>query len=290
MIHYQRPDWIKKRIRLSDSLSSTVNLLKSTNLNTVCENALCPNLCECFSKGVAAFLIMGNICSRNCTFCAIESGQPLPLDKTEPGRLAKAVNNLGLQHVVITSVTRDDLEDGGAAHFAECIINIKKLASGITVEVLTPDFLGSKKSVFTVINAGPEVFNHNLETVPSLYNEVRPMANYEVSLEILQHVKSLSPETMTKSGMMLGLGETFSEVQNVLKDLKSISCDMITIGQYLQPTKKHIGVKEYIAPEIFEEYKALAYVIGFTHVESAPFVRSSFNAYESYTNSTLKNI
>lgn len=285
-----RPDWLKKRIKLTGGINDTETLLKLAELNTVCQSAICPNMCECFSRGVATFLIMGNICTRNCSFCAVENGQPLPPDNTEPDRLAETVKKLGLQHVVITSVTRDDLKDGGAAHFANCIKSIKNLVSDITVEVLTPDFLGSKESVFTVINAGPEVFNHNLETVPSLYAEVRPMASYKISLEILQHAKSLSPATMTKSGIMLGLGESFIEVRNVLEDLKDISCDMITIGQYLQPTEHHIGIKEYITPETFEEYKTLAYEIGFSHVESAPFVRSSFNAYESYAHSTLNNI
>ena len=284
----RKPDWLKKRIKLTSSIHDTETLLKLAGLSTVCQSAVCPNMCECFSKGVATFLIMGNVCTRNCRFCAIESGQPLPLDDTEPDRLAEAALKLDLQHVVITSVTRDDLEDGGAAHFADCIKSIKNLAPDITVEVLTPDFLGSKESILTVINADPEVFNHNLETVPSLYREVRPMANYKISLEILRHAKSLSPTTMTKSGIMLGLGESFIEVRNVLEDLKDISCDMITIGQYLQPTEQHIGVKEYVAPETFEDFKKLAYEIGFVHVESSPFVRSSFNAYESYANSTQK--
>nr|WP_240951388.1 lipoyl synthase [Caldanaerobacter subterraneus] len=251
--------------------------LKNMALNTVCQSANCPNMGECFARRTATFMIMGNICTRNCRFCAVEKGHPQPLDEEEPGRVAEAARRLGLKHVVVTSVTRDDLPDGGASHFAKTIYELKKLP-GVTVEVLVPDFMGNEEAIRTVVEAKPDVINHNVETVPRLYSRVRPKADYIRSLNLLKKVKELDPLILTKSGIMVGLGETEEEVIEVMKDLRDIDCDMMTIGQYLRPSHKHIEVAEYVTPEQFKRYEEIGYKLGFKHVASGPLVRSSYHA------------
>ncbi|MGB9809038.1 MAG: lipoyl synthase, partial [Caldanaerobacter sp.] len=246
----RKPEWLKVRI-LSEDLNRMEAFLKNMGLNTVCQSANCPNMGECFARRTATFMIMGNICTRNCRFCAVEKGHPQPLDEEEPGRVAEAARRLGLKHVVVTSVTRDDLPDGGASHFAKTIYELKKLP-GVTVEVLVPDFMGNEEAIRTVVEAKPDVINHNVETVPRLYSRVRPKADYIRSLNLLKKVKELDPLILTKSGIMVGLGETEEEVIEVMKDLRDIDCDMMTIGQYLRPSHKHIEVAEYVTPEQFK--------------------------------------
>lgn len=274
----RKPKWLRTKISCK-GLNKMKNFVGDMSLNTVCQSAMCPNIGECFSKKTATFMIMGDICTRRCRFCAVKEGRPQALDEDEPKRVAEACKKLGLRHAVITSVTRDDLEDGGASHFAKTIREIKKIPD-ITVEVLIPDFKGSEKSVKTVVDAKPEVINHNLETVPRLYEQVRPIARYDRSLRVLEMVKELDPNILTKSGIMVGLGETEDEVVDLMKDLLEIGCDMLTIGQYLRPSKKHIEIKEYVTPEQFDRYKEIGESLGFKHIASAPFVRSSYNAAE----------
>lgn len=273
-----RPDWLKKRIIINDKQKCISELIEGLHLNTVCQSAVCPNIAECFAKGTATFMILGNICTRNCRFCAIESGTPLPIDEDEPYRLATAAKEMGLKHVVITSVTRDDLHDGGASHFAKTIYELHKSLPNATIEVLTPDFGGDECALSTVLNQKPDIFNHNVETVPRLYPEVRPMADYKRSLSVLEKVKKIDPQIYTKSGIMIGLSETMSEILQVLKDLRSVGCDIVTIGQYLSPTSSHIKIYEYIKPEVFKDIEQSAKELGFSYVASGPFVRSSFNA------------
>ncbi|MGB9780026.1 lipoyl synthase [Caldanaerobacter sp.] len=272
----RKPEWLKVRI-LSEDLNRMEAFLKNMGLNTVCQSANCPNMGECFARRTATFMIMGNICTRNCRFCAVEKGHPQPLDEEEPGRVAEAARRLGLKHVVVTSVTRDDLPDGGASHFAKTIYELKKLP-GVTVEVLVPDFMGNEEAIRTVVEAKPDVINHNVETVPRLYSRVRPKADYIRSLNLLKKVKELDPLILTKSGIMVGLGETEEEVIEVMKDLRDIDCDMMTIGQYLRPSHKHIEVAEYVTPEQFKRYEEIGYKLGFKHVASGPLVRSSYHA------------
>ncbi|NNG66034.1 lipoyl synthase [Caldanaerobacter subterraneus] len=272
----RKPEWLKVRI-LSEDLNRMEAFLKNMALNTVCQSANCPNMGECFARRTATFMIMGNICTRNCRFCAVEKGHPQPLDEEEPGRVAEAARRLGLKHVVVTSVTRDDLPDGGASHFAKTIYELKKLP-GVTVEVLVPDFMGNEEAIRTVVEAKPDVINHNVETVPRLYSRVRPKADYIRSLNLLKKVKELDPLILTKSGIMVGLGETEEEVIEVMKDLRDIDCDMMTIGQYLRPSHKHIEVAEYVTPEQFKRYEEIGYKLGFKHVASGPLVRSSYHA------------
>ncbi|MFQ5868748.1 MAG: lipoyl synthase, partial [Candidatus Zixiibacteriota bacterium] len=271
----QKPNWLKTKLPSGGKLESVRGLLADNCLHTVCQSAACPNLGDCFSQGTATFLVMGNVCTRNCRFCNIENGRPQPLDSNEPETVAEAVKTLGLKHTVITSVTRDDLPDGGATHFAETVRAIGELCPETTVEVLIPDFLGKTDSLHAVLESKPDVLNHNVETVARLYPTVRPEADYHRSLHLLRNVKGCSPETVAKSGFMVGLGESEEEVLEVLKDLREVGCEIVTIGQYLQPSKEHLSVREYIHPDRFEDYKREALQMGFSYVASAPLVRSS---------------
>lgn len=283
MIKMAKPVWLRKRISIDNINAIKVeHILKGEALHTVCESALCPNISECFSQGTATFLILGDICTRNCGFCAIKKGKPNPIDPEEPKKIAKAVELLGLKYVVITSVTRDDLPKGGAEQFKETILEIRKINKGIKVEVLIPDFKGDKNALVEVLSASPDVLNHNVETVPSLYPTVRPMADFKRSLNILYWTKEYNSSIITKSGIMVGLGETERELYNAFKMLVDAGCDILTIGQYLQPTKEHIPVKEYVSPERFKEIEELAYRAGFKYVVSGPFVRSSYFAHKGY--------
>lgn len=277
-----RPDWLKKRIKISKQQTNVFELLSGLHLNTVCQSAVCPNIAECFAKGTATFMILGNICTRNCRFCAITSGEPLPLDEDEPKRIAEAVKELKLKHVVITSVTRDDLPDGGAEHFAKTIDEIRKEIPDATIEVLTPDFKGDEFALNKVVSSKPNIFNHNVETVPRLYSEVRPKADYQRSLFVLRKVKEFDPGLCTKSGIMIGLGEKREEISAVMRDLFNVGCSILTVGQYLSPSSAHLKVKEYIHPRIFKDIELEAKEIGFKYVASAPFVRSSYNAALAY--------
>lgn len=272
------PPWLVKKASHSDDLHRIKVLLRKKGLHTVCESASCPNIWECFSKPTATFMIMGDICTRECGFCGVKKGVPGPLDKDEPQRIAEAVEILKLKHAVITSVTRDDLDDGGAGHFAATVNAIKRRIPLVTVEVLTPDFNGSGDPLKKVVDSGPDIFNHNLETISRLYPVVRPKADYQRSLELLKNVKGINRDILTKSGIMLGLGEAYGEVINLMEDLRRADCDIVTIGQYLMPSKKSLPVKEYVSPEIFEKLKEEIQGMGFLHVFAGPFVRSSFNA------------
>jgi len=276
----RKPAWLNKKINLKD-LNQTKELLADLNLNTVCEEALCPNIGECFSNGQATFMILGDICTRNCRFCGVSKGEPKKIDLDEPSRVAQAVKRLNLKHVVITSVTRDDLELQGADIFNKVVKEIKENTQAESIEVLIPDFQGKKKLFDLVIEAKPDVINHNVETVPALYNQVRPLANYRVSLEVLRYTKEKDPSIFTKSGLMLGLGEADNEVLKVLDDLREVDCDFLTLGQYLNPSKNHYPVVDFITPEKFEEYKEEALKRGFKFVASAPYVRSSYKAREA---------
>ncbi len=275
----QLPSWIKKRYSYNKTISSTTKTLEDLGVNTVCQNAHCPNIVECFSKKTATFMILGRVCTRNCAFCAVSKGAGEAVDVKEPHRLVAAANTLGLKHIVITSVTRDDLPDGGAVQFASCIREIRRqMHNTTTVEVLTPDFKGKIASIDMVTKSFPNIFNHNLETVSRLYPLVRPQADYLRSLSLLERVKMKGENIYTKSGIMVGLGESYTEVIRVMKDLINSGCDMLTIGQYLSPTSNHLPVKQYIEPAIFEEYRIAGHDLGFIHVASAPLVRSSYNA------------
>ncbi|HHW01729.1 MAG TPA: lipoyl synthase [Thermoanaerobacterales bacterium] len=275
----QKPEWLKVKVS-QEELKMMQHFLKDMSLNTVCQSADCPNIGECFARKTATFMILGNVCTRGCRFCAVDKGCPQPPDKDEPKRVAEAAWRLGLKHVVVTCVTRDDLPDGGAYHFARTIEELKKIP-GITIEVLVSDFGGNDQSIKTVVKAHPHVINHNVETVPRLYSMVRPQADYRRSLNLLKRVKELDDSIYTKSGIMVGLGETEQEVVDVMKDLRNIKCDMMTIGQYLRPSSKHIEVAEYVTPEQFDKYKKIGYDIGFKYVASGPLVRSSYHAGEA---------
>jgi lipoic acid synthetase len=275
----QKPEWLKVKVS-QEELKMMQHFLKDMSLNTVCQSADCPNIGECFARKTATFMIMGSICTRGCRFCAVDKGCPEPLDEDEPRRVAEAARKLGLKHVVITCVTRDDIPDGGALHFAKTVEELKKIPN-LSIEVLVSDFKGNDDSIKTVVKAHPDVINHNVETVPRLYSRVRPQANYQRSLDLLKRVKELDDSIYTKSGIMVGLGETEEEVISVMKDLLEINCDMMTIGQYLQPSKKHIDVVEYITPERFERYKKIGYDLGFKYIASGPLVRSSYHAGEA---------
>lgn len=277
----RKPEWLKIKVQDNADKRQVEEILKRLGLNTVCEEANCPNRMECFSHRTATFMILGRRCTRNCTFCNVEKNPPDPVDSLEPIHVAQAVTELGLKHVVITSVTRDDLSDGGAGHFAQVVGMIKKYNSSVTIEVLIPDFKGDPDALKTVIDADPDIINHNVETVSRLYPEVRPMAVYKRSLELLGRVKSIKSGIFTKSGIMLGLGETEDEVLKVFDDLRKEKCDFLTIGQYLAPSKLHHPVVEYIRPEIFDNYRSKALEAGFSHVASGPFVRSSYHAQQA---------
>jgi lipoic acid synthetase len=279
-----KPDWLRKRLPVGASVQAMEGNLEQNRLHTICQEACCPNQGECFSKGVATFLILGNVCTRNCRFCAVDSGTPQELDANEPLRLAGEVKRLGLRFVVVTSVTRDDLPDGGANHFARVIEVMRRECPGVGIEVLIPDFQGSRLALQTVVDAAPEVLNHNVETVLRLYASVRPQADYRRSIELLRDAKAMNPALTTKSGLMVGLGEMREEVLEVMADLRSASCDVITIGQYLSPSANHHPVVEYVTPEIFETYRKDALRLGFRDAASSPFVRSSYMAEKYYKN------
>lgn len=273
------PQWLKKRAPRQEDLQQIKELLRSYSLHTVCEEARCPNMGECFKKRTATFLILGDICSRNCRFCAIKKEVPLPLDSQEPKNVAQAVKELGLRYVVITSVTRDDLPDGGAEQFAQTIRKIRRInGEEIRVEVLIPDFEGSLLSLKKVMEAKPDVLNHNLETVSHLYPQVRPQADYERSLELLKQSKELDSSIYTKSGLMVGLGENCKEIIETMKDLREVQCDILTIGQYLRPSSQHLAVKEFVTPARFKKYEEIGQSMGFSYIASSPFVRSSYQA------------
>ena len=275
------PSWLKRDLPLGNGNFFTQTLLEDLRLETVCENARCPNRPECWSRRTATFMILGNVCTRPCGFCSVPKGEPLHVESDEPERVAEAAVRLGLKHVVITSVTRDDLPDGGASHFAECIFAIRERLPDTAVEVLTPDFQGNAAAIDCVIAAGPEVFNHNIETVPRLYRAARGRAEYRRSLDLLERVKRTAPTMVTKAGLMLGIGETIDELFEVLADLRSIRCDVLTLGQYLAPTlKQSIPVARYVPPEEFDDLATKARLLGFKQVAAGPFVRSSYHADE----------
>jgi lipoic acid synthetase len=273
------PSWLKRKLPRGNGNFFTQELLRELRLETVCENARCPNRPECYARRTATFMILGNVCTRPCGFCSVSKGRPDALEEDEPERVAEAAARLGLRHVVITSVTRDDLPDGGADHFRRCILAVRQ-RTGAAVEVLTPDFLGDLSAVDTVLAAEPEVYNHNLETVPRLYRKVRGRAAYQRSLDLLAHVKRRAPHIVTKSGLMLGLGETTDELLEVFADLRAIACDTLTLGQYLAPTLRHVPVARFVRPAEFDRLAELARSLGFHYVVAGPFVRSSYHADE----------
>lgn len=275
----RKPSWIRARIPSGAAVQRVRSILRDRKLATVCEEAACPNLGECFHSGTATFMIMGDICTRRCPFCDVAHGRPLPLDAQEPQRLAEAIAELRLRYVVITSVDRDDLPDGGAAHFADCIRAVREHSSAITVETLVPDFRNQLALALPILaQQPPDVLNHNLETVPRLYKTARPGALYQHSLQLLQQFKRHQPSVPTKSGLMLGLGETRAEVEQVLCDLRAHDVSMLTLGQYLQPSKAHLPVQRFVAPDEFDALAAFAYSLGFSQVASGPMVRSSYHA------------
>lgn len=274
-----KPDWIRVKISTSPRIKHIKQKLRQHNLASVCEEASCPNLGECFSNGTATFMIMGDICTRRCPFCDVAHGKPRPLNKDEPRELAAAISEMGLSYVVITSVDRDDLKDSGAQHFANCISETRRLNPDTKVEVLVPDFRGRMQIAVDILrHTPPDVFNHNLETVPRLYKQVRPGADYQWSLDLLKKYKACQPDVITKSGLMLGLGETLDEVKVVLGDLYRHKVDMITLGQYLQPSKEHLKVERFVHPDEFDELREFGESLGFKHVASGPLVRSSYHA------------
>ncbi len=273
------PDYLKRPIIDTDKTRTVRKILKTKCLNTVCENARCPNKNECYTKNTATFLIMGNDCTRNCKYCNISCARPEPLDLEEPKHVAEAVQALGLKYAVITSVTRDDLPDGGAEHFANCIYEIRKLCPDTKIEILTPDFKGNKDCLDTIIKAHPDVFNHNIEAVQNIFKSVRPQGDYECSLEVLKYVKDNS-DILTKSGLIIGLGETFEQIEQTLIDLKNVGCDIVTIGQYIQPSKHHLEVAKYYTPEEYNKLKELANKVGIKNHQIGPLVRSSYRAAE----------
>ena len=274
-----KPDWIRVKIPASSKINHIKQKLREHKLASVCEEASCPNLGECFSNGTATFMIMGDICTRRCPFCDVAHGKPKPLYENEPTELAAAISEMGLSYVVITSVDRDDLKDSGAQHFANCISETRRLNPDIKVEVLVPDFRGRMDIALEILkDSPPDVFNHNLETVPRLYKQARPGADYAWSLELLKRYKALKPEVTTKSGLMLGLGETLDEVKQVMVDLYEHNIDMVTLGQYLQPSRDHLKVERFVHPDEFEELRVYGESLGFKHVASGPLVRSSYHA------------
>jgi lipoyl synthase len=275
----RKPDWIRIRIPASPEVDRIKQLLRKNRLSTVCEEANCPNLSECFSGGTATFMIMGDICTRRCPFCDVGHGKPKPLDADEPKNLAGAIAEMGLKYVVITSVDRDDLRDGGAEHFADCIREARALSPNLQIEILTPDFRGRMDIALDILTqTAPDVFNHNMETVSRLYREARPGANYAWSLKLLQDYKIRRPEVLTKSGLMVGLGETKEEIIETMQHMRDHQIDMLTIGQYLAPSKSHLPVKRYVEPAEFDEYARIAKELGFVHAACGPLVRSSYHA------------
>jgi lipoic acid synthetase len=275
----RKPPWIRARSPADPAVSRLKGVLRENRLHTVCEEASCPNIGECFAGGTATFMIMGDICTRRCPFCDVAHGRPDPLDADEPENLARTIRAMGLSYVVVTSVDRDDLRDGGAAHFSNCIEAIRTCSPDISIEVLVPDFRGRMdRALDILIKSPPDVFNHNLETVPSLYKKVRPGSDYAWSLNLLKRFKELHPEVPTKSGLMLGVGEEIAEVEQVMHDLRAHGCNMLTLGQYLQPSVHHLPLVRYVHPDEFERLGELGYELGFTHVASGPMVRSSYHA------------
>ncbi len=277
----RKPDWIRVRIPTGNAVQKLKSKLRDSSLVTVCEEASCPNIHECFGKGTATFMILGEICTRRCSFCDVAHGRPLAPDPHEPSNLAQTIADMGLKYVVITSVDRDDLKDGGAQHFVDCITQTRQMNPGIKVEILTPDFRGKgrmDKALEILAQSPPDVFNHNLETAHALYKQVRPGADYQWSLDLLQKFKAQHPDVTTKSGIMVGLGETMEQIKETLQHLANHNVDMVTIGQYLQPTQGHHPVMRYWTPEEFKEIEAFGYTIGFQHVASGPLVRSSYHA------------
>ena len=275
----RKPDWIRVRIPASSEVGRIKNILRTRKLASVCEEASCPNISECFSHGTATFMIMGEICTRRCPFCDVAHGKPLALDKDEPRQLAEAVAEMKLKYVVVTSVDRDDLKDSGAGHFADCISELRIHNPDTRVEVLVPDFRGRMEIALEILsNCPPDVFNHNLETVPRLYKKARPGADYQWSLSLLKQYKQLNPSVLTKSGLMLGLGETLDEVREVMRDMRDHDVDMVTLGQYLQPSRDHLALERYVHPDEFAELARDAKELGFSHVASGPLVRSSYHA------------
>lgn len=285
----RKPEWMRIRVSSSPRVQEIKDILRSHNMSTVCEEATCPNLSECFSHGTATFMIMGDICTRRCPFCDVGHGKPNPLDAAEPANLARAIHKMSLKYVVITSVDRDDLRDGGAQHFADCIRESRALSPKLKIEVLVPDFRGRMEPALEILTATPpDVFNHNMETIPRLYREARPGANYEWSMKLLKEFKARNPEIPTKSGLMVGLGEDKDELLRTLDDLREHDVDMLTVGQYLQPSQNHLPVARFVHPDEFKEYSEYAYSIGFNQVASGPLVRSSYHADKQAKGETVK--
>ena len=280
----RKPGWLKRNLPSGPAYERVRNLLSKSGLHTVCQEAKCPNMWECFSRHTSTFLIMGPNCTRDCSFCAVKQGPLGPPDPEEPARVAEAAQKMKLKYVVITSVTRDDLPDGGAGHFASTVRQVKNTIPDVLVEILIPDFLGDEKALNIVMESGPDVLNHNIETVSRLYPSVRPEADYFRSLAVLRQAKKMNTSVFTKSGIMLGLGELPDEIEKTLRDLVGAGCNMLTIGQYLQPSKKHIEVDRFVSPEEFDDWRNTALETGFSEVASGPFVRSSFHAKELYQN------
>jgi lipoic acid synthetase len=274
------PQWVQRSVLNTEENRHTRIILKEQRLNTICESGRCPNKGECWARGTATFLLMGPLCTRTCKFCSVNKGLPGPLEEDEPVRIAQASSQMGLRHVVLTSVNRDDLPDQGAGHFVRTILALKEAIAGVAVEVLTPDFQGREDCIAAVLAADPVVFNHNIETVPRLYRRVRPGSKYDRSLKVLAAVKRIRPDIPTKSGLMLGLGETMEEVHAVMKDLRAIECDFLTLGQYLRPTRDQLPVKRYVTPDEFDELARVGWDMGFKMVHSGPLVRSSYHAEE----------
>ncbi|MDP3517792.1 MAG: lipoyl synthase [Pseudohongiella sp.] len=284
-----KPDWIRVRIPASPKIAQIKEQLRKHKLASVCEEASCPNLGECFSNGTATFMVMGEICTRRCPFCDVAHGKPKPLDENEPRELAQAISEMGLRYVVITSVDRDDLKDSGAQHIANCITETRYYNPGIKVEVLVPDFRGRMRAALDILEkTPPDVFNHNLETVPRLYKQARPGADYQWSLDLLKQYKARQPNVPTKSGLMLGLGETKEEVMQVLQDLRAHNVEMITLGQYLQPSRNHLAVQRFVHPDEFEELRLFGEALGFKQVASGPMVRSSYHADKQAAGESVK--
>jgi lipoyl synthase len=278
----RKPDWLKRRLPTGETFNEVRELIEAGKLHTVCQEAKCPNIWECYSHRTATFLIMGERCTRNCRFCSVAPGLPEPLEPNEPSRVAEAVERMSLKYAVVTSVTRDDLTDGGAAHFAATIREIRRRVPGAEIEVLIPDFQGDRAALETVLDARPDVLNHNIETVPRLYSRVRPQADYRRSLELLRRAAEFEPTIPAKSGLMLGLGERPEEIRQTLQDLRAAGCRILTLGQYLRPSPEHLPVEAYVPPEEFENWRKAALDMEFSEVASAPFVRSSYHAQESF--------
>ena len=279
MIDLRRhPDWLKAKIPGGKNFVKMKHLLRNAKLHTICEEAKCPNIAECFESGTAVFLILGDICTRDCKYCNVSHGKPQSLNSSEPSDVAESVKKLGLNYVVITSVTRDDLDDGGASVFVETVREIRNLGSNCKIELLIPDFKGDFDSLKKVVDAKPDVINHNIEVVKDLFTTIRPGGDYDISLKVLKNIKEINKNMYSKSGFMVGIGENKDQIIDIMSDLKSVNVDFLTIGQYLQPSKNHAKIKKYYTPEEFNEFKQIALDLGFKHVESAPLVRSSYHA------------